>query len=656
MKSRGQRARQNGIIPTADSGSLKRIANLAQLSTGSEIALVCVFDKFRAGAGLYDELTSDEIELILTLCGRSVKHQEMLHFEDLREVVTDPAENWQTRYPNLGSFCGAPIWVSGVRIGTLVVLSNDNRRLDDYETAMLADLSRLAADQIDSARALESAQDKHFRAQQIFQEISDGVITVNEFGHIRRINRAAENIFGHDADDVTGQRITLDDVYGLALGPVNGKRVSPLPDLKSLIGDRRTIAGRNIAGESLVLDMSVAQVALQDEVAFVLTVRDTTELHDAQMLLSQHSFIVEKTESAVLVTDASQRIEWCNGGFESISGYTLDDIRGKSPFELLWSSDTPAEISERVQAAIADKQSYNAEMVWLRQGGQPFWIALDAHPIRDVNGELVKYVALGFDITERKRSAKMKSDFVSMVSHELRTPLTVITGTLEAMADGIAGPMPELADELLTMAKRNCNSLETLIDDLLDINQLEAGVIKLNSRQFAVNDLIDEVHESMCNIAEEAGVALARVHCESKPTVFSDRDRLNQVITNLVSNALKFSPPDTTVTVACESTDDLVRVTVTDQGPGINHEFKPKLFEMFARDPAVEASGKEGFGLGLCISKGLMDRMGGEIGFESPPPGGACFYIELPFLGTEPPVTPEKGQNVTDRLVQSNSS
>lgn len=656
MTTRGQRARQDGIVPTADSGSLKRIANLAQLSTGSEIALVCVFDKFRAGSGLYDELTADEIELVLTLCGRSVKHQEMMHVDDVMASVDDADGTWKSRHPNLGSFCGAPIWVSGVRIGTLVVLSNDRRRLDDYETAMLSDLARLAADQIDSARALESAQGKHYRAQQIFQEISDGIITVNEFGHIRRINRAAERIFGHDADEIAGQRITLDEQTGLSLGTPRTKRVSPRPDLKSLIGDRKTIPGRDKSGRALVLDMTVAQVQLQDELAFVLTVRDTTELYDAQLLLSQHSFIVEKTESAVLVTDAHQRIEWCNGGFETISGYRLEDIKGCRPDDLLWSADTPEPTMRQVALAIANKQSYNAEMVWLREGGQPFWIALDAHPICDVNGELVKYVALGFDITERKRSAKMKSDFVSMVSHELRTPLTVITGTLEAMADGIAGPMPDLAEELLTMAKRNCNSLETLIDDLLDINQLEAGVIKLNSRQFDVNDLVDEVHESMCAIADEAGVRLRREHCSASPTMFSDRDRLNQVITNLVSNALKFSPPDTEVTVACQTSGETIRIAVTDQGPGINHEFKPKLFEMFARDPAVEASGKEGFGLGLCISKGLMDRMGGQIGFESPTQGGARFYIELPFLGTETPVVPEAGQNVTQSLLKSVST
>ncbi|MGC1440705.1 MAG: PAS domain S-box protein [Burkholderiaceae bacterium] len=653
MSNKGDLRRPNRFVISADSGALKRIANLAQLSTGSDIALVCVFDKFRAGAGLHDELNNEELELVLTLCSRSVRHHELLQIQDLRNTVETPAGGWEKTMPSLGSFCGAPIWVSGVRIGTVVVVSNDKRRLDDYETAMLTNLAQLAADQIDSARALESAQGKHFRAQQIFQEISDGVITVNEFGHIRRINRAAENIFGHNADDIKGQRITLNSQQGLVLVSSPGEKRGRLPNLKSLVGERHTIGGRHADGRALALDMTVAEVELQDELAYVLTVRDTTELHAAQMLLSQHSFIVEKTESAVLVTDSSQRIEWCNPGFETISGYTLAEIRGQCAVKLLWSEDTSKPVRKRVQSAIGEKHSYNAEMIWLRKGGQPFWIALDAHPICDVNGELVKYVALGFDITERKRSAQMKSDFVSMVSHELRTPLTVISGTIEAMADGIAGPMPELADELLTMAMRNCTSLATLIEDLLDINQLEAGVVKLNSRRFSIKELMEEVKQSMHSIAEEARVALRLEHCDDEPMVFSDRDRLNQVVTNLMSNAIKFSPPDTTVTLRCTTQNDTVSISVTDQGPGITHEFRPKLFEMFARDPAVEASGKEGFGLGLCISKGLMDRMGGEIGFESSEDGGARFCVSLPLLGSQPPTGTPTHQNVTDDLLES---
>ncbi len=639
--------RQDGrVSPGPQSGSdqnscaLQRIAGIAQLSTASDTALMVVFDKLSAGAGLHDELLAHEIDLVLTLCAQTVQHGELIRHPDIREDVGNGNPNWAAEHPHLGSVVGAPIWVSEVRIGTLVVTSTEPHALDDYEVNVLTDLAVVASDQLESTRALQSAQNKEFRAAQIFQEISDGVITVNEFGHIKRLNHAAERIFGVDSVQVKGQRIAFDPGYGLTLGsPNDAEKVPALPNLASFIGERKNIAGRDSKNRALVLELSVAEVALKEERTYVLTVRDNTELHDAQLMLRQHSFIVEHTEGAVMVTDADNRIEWCNPGFEVMTGYKLDAIRGKHAGDLLVCEDTPAEVREKVAESLRNKESMSVEMVWLRKTGQPFWISLESHPVCDVNGSLIRYVSLGFDITERKRSAQVKSDFVSMVSHELRTPLTVITGTIEALRDGIAGPMPELADELLTMGKRNCTSLETLIDDLLDVNQLEAGVVKLNSRQFGIGELLKEVQESMETIAEEAQVELSICNSCDSLRVFSDRDRYNQVMTNLIGNAIKFSPPNTTVTVSCEQKDGNARVMVTDQGPGIAHEFAPKLFEMFTRDPAVEASGKEGFGLGLCISKGLMDRMGGQIGFETPESGGARFIVELPLLGAEAPAS-----------------
>jgi PAS domain S-box-containing protein len=624
----------------AESQALQRIAGIAQLSTASEAAMLVVFDKFSVGAGLHDELLPHELELVLTLCAQPVAKGEQMRYPNLRKSIGGGDAVWAREHPHLASVVGAPIWVSGVRIGTLVVTSTEPHALDDYELNMLADLSLLAADQLESTRALESAQQKEFRAAQIFQEISDGVITVNEFGHIKRLNRAAEKIFGVTTAQVKGQRIAIDHGFGLTLGTGNGSdKVPSLPNIASLVGDRKTIAGRDSENRALVLELTVAEVALKEERTFVLTVRDNTELHDAQLMLRQHSFIVEHTEGAVMVTDADNRIEWCNPGFEAMTGYTLEQIRGKNTTELLFCDDTPAETLAEVKQSMRDKQSLSLEMIWLRKTGQPFWISLEAHPVCDVNGSLIRYVSLGFDITERKRSAQMKSDFVSMVSHELRTPLTVITGTIEALRDGIAGPMPELADELLTMGGRNCASLETLIDDLLDVNQLEAGVVTLNSRQIVIKSLLLEVQQSMESIAEDAQVKLSIDSACDSLRVFSDPDRLNQVMTNLIGNAIKFSPRDSTVTISCETRDDQARIVVTDQGGGISHEFEPKLFEMFTRDPAVEASGKEGFGLGLCISKGLMDRMGGQIGFETPENGGASFWVELPLLGAQAPVS-----------------
>jgi signal transduction histidine kinase len=233
--------------------------------------------------------------------------------------------------------------------------------------------------------------------------------------------------------------------------------------------------------------------------------------------------------------------------------------------------------------------------------------------------------------TERKRLERLKDEFVSTVSHELRTPLTSITGSLGLLMGNAAGSLPPPMARLLAIAHSNSQRLVRLVNDILDIEKMEAGRVVFNFDRVEVGPLVAQAIEANRGFAEGYGV---RVRFDdalaAAADVRADPDRLLQVITNLLSNAIKFSPANNEVVVAVEKGADTVRLTVRDHGPGIPVDFKPLIFEKFAQADAGAARQKGGTGLGLSIVKQIVDRLSGDVGFADAPGGGTIFHVQLP--------------------------
>ena len=238
------------------------------------------------------------------------------------------------------------------------------------------------------------------------------------------------------------------------------------------------------------------------------------------------------------------------------------------------------------------------------------------------------YVVTYTDISESKRSDQLKSDFVSTVSHELRTPLTAIRGALGLLAGPLAKSLPARVVPLLEIADRNAARLTGLVNDLLDIDKIEAGRLRLELAPVDLNMLAVEAAEANRNFAVQRGIRIA-VGCPAEPVVVSaDGSRLHQVITNLVSNAAKFSPQNGIVTITVERTSAVARVSVRDEGAGIPEEFNARIFGKFAQAASGDTKPVGGSGLGLSISKSIIEQHGGEIGFESRP-GATAFHFVL---------------------------
>jgi signal transduction histidine kinase/HPt (histidine-containing phosphotransfer) domain-containing protein len=232
--------------------------------------------------------------------------------------------------------------------------------------------------------------------------------------------------------------------------------------------------------------------------------------------------------------------------------------------------------------------------------------------------------------SERKHLERLKDEFVSTVSHELRTPLTSIYGSLCLLMGKAAGNLPEQAAHLIGIAHANCRRLVRLVNDILDVEKLESGKVTFNFRRIEVRPLIEEAIEANRGLAEVNGIRIILETENVVGDVRADSGRLLQVITNLLSNAIKFSPRDNEVVVRIEEENGVLRVSVRDHGPGIPAEFKPRIFERFARADDTDGRQHGGTGLGLSIVKQVVDRLNGNVGFADAPDGGTIFHFELP--------------------------
>jgi PAS domain S-box-containing protein len=240
------------------------------------------------------------------------------------------------------------------------------------------------------------------------------------------------------------------------------------------------------------------------------------------------------------------------------------------------------------------------------------------------------FVAAVRDVTERRALERVKNEFVSTVSHELRTPLTSIAGALSLMASGTAGPLPAKAQALMTIARSNCDRLTRLINDILDLERIEAGKMVFEFGPVELPALLQQGLADNLEYARKYGVRLELAGEPPPATLWADPHRLMQVLTNLISNAVKFSPVGGVVTVSANVADAMVRIAVEDHGRGIPEAFRDRIFQKFAQADTADNRQKGGTGLGLSIVKSIVERHGGSVSFQSAYGNGSIFFVELP--------------------------
>lgn len=316
-----------------------------------------------------------------------------------------------------------------------------------------------------------------------------------------------------------------------------------------------------------------------------------------------------------------------NAAMEQLVGFSLDEIKQLSYWDL-----TPERYAaaEQLQLkSLSEKGRYGPYVKqYKHKNGELIDIELNGVLFTDHSGEKFIWTIIK-DIREIKRVEKLKDDFVSTVSHELRTPLTSISGSLGLVLGGAGGELSVKAEKLLSIAHKNSQRLNFLINDLLDIDKLIAGKMRFDESAVTLKRLLVDALEQHQPFASQHKVSL-KLHQLPDVQLWVDAARVQQVLANLLSNAVKFSPEGGTVEVGSELIEQKVRIWVKDQGPGIALQDQQQLFKRFSQLNHANQSVKGGTGLGLAISREIVLQSGGDIGVESMLAQGATFWLTLP--------------------------
>ena len=341
---------------------------------------------------------------------------------------------------------------------------------------------------------------------------------------------------------------------------------------------------------------------------------------------------IEVCQTGMVLVDHTGVIVLVNVEVERLFGYKRNELIGQTVDMLLPASLRNQNASHRKAYTAHPKTCMGLGRVLsgLHQDGSVLDIEVGLNAIDTREGLLVLCAIT--DVRERERRERLKDEFVATVSHELRTPVTSISASIGLLCGDAAGPLPAAAASLLRIANKNCQRLGRLLNDILDIDKLQSGKVAFNSARIEVRGLVEEAVEASTSLADHAGVRLRLEGTSAAGEICADRERLMQVVTTLLSNAIKFSPPGGEVIVATEKGSETVRISVQDHGCGIPKDFKRYIFEKFAQADGSNTRQKVGSGLGLSIVKEIVTRLGGNVGFDDAPGGGTIFHVELPDL------------------------
>jgi PAS domain S-box-containing protein len=403
---------------------------------------------------------------------------------------------------------------------------------------------------------------------------------------------------------------------------------------------QNTIAERSANAERAVANLRYLTFALLATLAALLIAawlalqhslrsRDDawTKLED--MALRQKA-VLESAMDGIITINPSGSIESTNAATLRMFGYAPGELDRRDVGILLADQPPIGQVAEELRAfgMQNDADGTAVEILARRSDGMvfPTEVALTTTLLN----EGLRYVAVIRDVTERKRNEQIKSDFVSTVTHELRTPLTSIAGALGLLKGGSAGVLPERVDRLITIAHDNANRMVRLVNDILDIQKIESGNMPFNLRELDLKAAVSSAIEENRSYAAKFGADIALSAPMTPMTVSADPDRLAQVLTNLLSNAAKFSPPDGTVQVTISRHDAFYRVTIADKGAGIPEDFRDQIFTKFAQADSTTNRANGGTGLGLSIVREIVERLDGHVSFDTETGKGTRFHVDLP--------------------------
>jgi PAS domain S-box-containing protein len=509
-------------------------------------------------------------------------------------------------------YVSTPIFEDGKPVGAVVVFRDITEQV-----AQRMEIERVASD-----------------LSQLIDTANAPILGVDNRGLINEWNQMAAKIVGYSKKEALA--CSLVDKF---IGDDDKAAVKEVLD-KAIAGHETanfefTLYSKSGERVEMLLNATPRRDSAGNIVGVIGVGQDITERKRAEGALRESEAraqaIVNTAADAIITIDERGIIERFNPASERLFGYTADAAIGRNVNILMpspYRDEHDSYLARYLSTGEKKIIGIGREVIGKRKDGTTFPIELAVGEVR--LGDRRIFTGIIRDITERKRIEQMKNEFISIVSHELRTPLTSILGSLGLIKGGVLGELPEQAKEMIEIAHKNSERLVRLINDMLDIEKIEAGKMEFKIRPLELIPLIEQTIQASRAYGEEFGVEFAVEHALPGVKVCADGDRLIQVVTNLLSNAAKFSPRGDTVEVSVSRHDGAIRVAVADHGPGIAEEFREHVFEKFVQADSSDAREKGGTGLGLSICKAIVEKLGGRIGFDTETGAGTTFYFDLP--------------------------
>jgi PAS domain S-box-containing protein len=499
------------------------------------------------------------------------------------------------------------------------IITGDERFLEPYDAARAQverELAELARDgEADPAAAPEL---------QVLQRLSAQKVAVTDAGvSARRAQQPAEAA----AMVSSGRGKQVMDRIRAVVGALDASEAARLAEHVASADDARRRAQRSALGLMFALAglfLFAAFVALR-----TIAARRRT-MEEAEDAAARYRAVLDSAKDGIITLNPSGSIEAANDAAARMFGYTPGELERRDVgtlFEIAPDTGAIETFLKRLRLK-GGQEGRIEEFSARRKDGSLVSCEVAVSRMSLASGTY--FVAIIRDITERKQVEQMKSEFVSTVSHELRTPLTSIAGSLGLIAGGAAGPLGDRAARLVDIALSNSKRLVRLINDILDIEKIESGQMRFEIARVPLAPFLEQAVAANQGYAAEQGAELELGPIPADAVVLADHDRLMQVITNLVSNASKFSPAGECVRISVQPLDRRWRVSVADKGSGIPEEFRKRMFQKFAQADSSDTRAKGGTGLGLSIVREIMTRLGGAISFETSEGTGTTFHVDIP--------------------------
>lgn len=345
------------------------------------------------------------------------------------------------------------------------------------------------------------------------------------------------------------------------------------------------------------------------------------------------------TSESVVMVGEDFIIQATNPAFGSLMHWKQRSPAGLSCMEVLrCRDDRKALLCDTPRCPVREAFSANGapfarELTWQTRTGKQCEVTASISTQRDEDATRV--VMFARDVTVLNAANRMRANFISMVSHELRTPLHSINGFLDIVLDGQVGPLNPRQEEFLTYARTSAHQLTMLVEDILFISKADSGQFTLRLGAVTIPALVAQVIHTLQSAAEKAEVTLIAELAPALPVLRADELRLQQVLSNLLNNAIKFSSPGSRVTVSAAVEGGEVHFSVSDQGKGISLADQARIFERFYQSESGARASAGGYGLGLSIAKLIVDQHDGRIWVESEPDHGSTFHFTIPTVGDD---------------------